>query len=265
MEMPPAPMPVMPQECFTLTIASGKGGVGKTQLSANLALTLARQGRRVLLLDGDWGLAGLDLALNVKPERTLRDVLSGAATLEEIMVRTPGGVYLLPGSPGRYDMANLDRQSCEELMQKVEALSAGFDVLLVDTAAGLGAQTVTLAASGEVLLVATPELHALRDVYALAKVLHTRFDVQRMSLVVNQVTSASEGYALYTQLQQIIENFLPLKLSYAGALPLSPDIARSSVTGEPYALHAPASASARAVEALVGKLLPPMVAQKDLS
>ena len=239
----------------TIAVTSGKGGVGKTQISANLAVSMAQQGRRVLLVDADLGLASLDLALGVRPSADLMHVLRGEAELEEILVEGVCGVMLLPACPGRYEMANLGIAARERVLNMVDELATGFDVMIIDTAAGIGSNAVAFASSAdEVLLVATPDPTSLRDAYATAKVLNRRSGVDHIHVVANQVESELDGLSVFERLDGIVRQFLSLRMSYLGCVPRDETVVRAVASGEPYVVGAPGSAAAEATERLVRRL-----------
>ena len=246
-----------PRTTRTITVTSGKGGVGKTQISANLAVTLAQRGFKVVLLDADLGLASLDLALGLSPERDLMDVLRGRATMEDILVEGPSGVQLLPACPGRYEMANLGVRERRALGEMVRDITDRFDVLVIDTGAGIGSNAVEFAASADdVLLVATPDPTSMRDAYAMAKVLHRRSGVDAIQLVANQVSSDAEGALIHDRLDSIVRRFLALELGYLGCIPRDDSVQRGVATGQPFVIGAPRSTATRATEGIVRRLYP---------
>lgn len=253
-ERPPAIL--APNGTRTIAVTSGKGGVGKTQLSANLAVLMAQQGQRVLLLDADLGLASLDLAFGVRPNVDMLSVMRGQCTVEDVLVETAAGVQLLPACPGRFEMANLSNIEHARLMSLVRGLSTRFDVWVIDTGAGIGSNSVSFAAAAdEVVLVATPEPTSLRDAYAMAKVLHRRSGVVRISLVANQVANETEGIEVYERLQAIVSRFLSLNLSYLGSVPRDEAIVRGVARGEPCVLNSPRSPASRALAKLCRRLI----------
>lgn len=239
----------------SIAVTSGKGGVGKTQIAANLAVSMARTGLNVLLLDADLGLASLDLALGLKPEMDLRQVLDGERDIEEIMVEGPGGVKLLPACPGRYEMANLGPRERSHLANAVAKVADKFHVLIIDTGAGIGSNAVDFASSADdVILVATPDPTSLRDAYAMAKVLHKRSGVERILMVANQVSSEQEGAELHSRLDAIVQRFLTLHLDYLGCVPRDESVRQACSAGEPYVIRSPRAIAARATETLVRRL-----------
>ncbi len=248
----------------TFAVTSGKGGVGKTQMAANLSVAMAREGLRVLMLDADLGLASLDLALGLRPERDLRDVVRGDCPIEQVVLRGPCEVHLVPACPGRYDMANLGSVERRRLVSEVSRLAERFDVLVVDTGAGIGSNAVAFAASAdEVLLVVTPDPSSLRDAYAMAKVLHRRGGVDRVQVVANQVRSEAEGFALFERLEGIVRQFLSLRLEYLGSVPRDEAVRGAVASGEPFVLGAEETAAARAVEAIARRLLPRSIGLRE--
>jgi flagellar biosynthesis protein FlhG len=248
--------PTKSHPLLSIAITSGKGGVGKTQIAANLAVAIAQRGRKLLLLDADLGLAGLDLALGVTPEHTLAAVLEGRMTPEEILVEGPCGLRLLPACPGRYEMANLSPKDRDALSNAIDECAAAYDVLLTDTGAGINSNSVSFAASAdEVLLIATPDPTSMRDAYAMAKVLTKRAGVETIRFVANQVTSESQGAELHDTLRGLIRRFLPIELSYLGCVPRDELVRQGAASGSPFILRAPESYAARALQSIAQRLL----------
>ncbi len=241
----------------TIAVTSGKGGVGKTQIAANLAVGLARRGLSVVLFDADLGLASLDLALGLSPEWDLRAVFEGDKRIDEILVEGPSGVKLLPACPGRYEMANLGPSERDAIANVVDEVARGFDVLVIDTGAGIGGNAVSFASSADdVLLVSTPDPTSVRDAYAMAKVLNRRRGIAQVHFVANQVASETEGAELHSCLQAIVRRFLTLELGYLGCVPSDDAVRQAVVAREPFLLRSPHSIAARATEALVRRLEP---------
>ncbi|MGE3634003.1 MAG: MinD/ParA family protein [Sandaracinaceae bacterium] len=238
-----------------IAVTSGKGGVGKTQVSANIAVTLAKQGKKVLLMDADLGLASLDLALGVSPRYNLLDVLTGTRSLDEILVTGPANVQLIPACPGRYDVANLDAGQRAALWDLIVEVARDFDVLIIDTGAGIGSNAVGFASyADDVLLVTTPDPTSLRDAYAMAKVLHRRAGRDRIHLVANHVASEREGAEIHDRMNGIVKKFLMLELAYLGAIPRDEAIRECVALGEPIAIKHPTSPAARARETFARRL-----------
>jgi flagellar biosynthesis protein FlhG len=192
-----------------LAITSGKGGVGKTFVSANLAAALARRGLRVLVLDADLGLANLDVVLNLYARTTLHDVLTGKAKLEQAIVPAPGGFSVLMGGSGMAEYARLTLDMRQRFTQVLNALTPRYDVVLLDTGAGISdAVLFAISLASEVLLVATPEPTSLTDAYATIKVLVHQQKRPRIHMIVNQANRPGDGRAITLQLQQVVERFV---------------------------------------------------------
>jgi flagellar biosynthesis protein FlhG len=192
-----------------LAVTSGKGGVGKTFVSANLAAALAKRGLRVLVLDADLGLANLDVVLNLYPKITLHDVFSGKATLEEAVVQAPGGFSVLLAGSGMVEYSRLTPEVRDKFLRIVEGLVPRFDVVLLDTGAGISDVVLfTVSMASEVLVVATPEPTSLTDAYATIKVLATQQKRNNIRMVVNQTARQGEGRAIVAQLQQVFDRFV---------------------------------------------------------
>lgn len=203
-----------------IAVASGKGGVGKTSVSVNLATALAASGRRVVLLDGDLGLANVDVFLGLSPRYTLAHVLSGERTLDEIVVSAPQGFRIVPAASGAVELANMDARAHLGLVQAFSSLAADLDVLIVDTAAGLGQSVLQFSqAAQHVLLVVRDEPASLTDAYALIKVLSRNHGVRQFHVLANMSGTAGQGKRLFDRLQRVAMRFLDVTLDYAGDIP----------------------------------------------
>jgi flagellar biosynthesis protein FlhG len=225
---PPPPIKPMGK---VVAITSGKGGVGKTFVSANLAAALAKRGNRVLVLDADLGLANLDVVLNLYPKVTLHDVFTGKAKLEDAVIRAPGGFSVLLAGSGLVEYSRLSAEVRDDFLRIMNRLTPNFDIVLLDTGAGIS-DVVLFAVSlaSEVLVVATPEPTSLTDAYATIKVLAAQQKRQTIRLVVNQAARLGDGRAITTQLQQVLDRFVPsepgrqLRLVHMGDIPADPQV-----------------------------------------
>ena len=214
-----------------VAVTSGKGGVGKTFVSANLAAALAKRGQRVLVLDADLGLANLDVVLNLYPKITLHDVFTGKAKLEEAIIRAPGGFSVLLAGSGMVEYSRLTPEVREDFFRIMSGLVPHYDVVLLDTGAGIS-DVVLFAVSlaSEVLVVATPEPTSLTDAYATIKVLASQQKRSTIRMVINQTARLGDGRAITVQLQQVLDRFVttetgkPLKLLHMGDIPADPSV-----------------------------------------
>lgn len=249
-----------------LALTSGKGGVGKTFLAANLAASLARLGRRVLVLDADLGLANLDVVLNLQPKVTLHDVFTGKAPLEEAILPAPGGFSVLLAGSGLVEYSRLTPEVREQLLQIVDALAPRYDHVLLDTGAGISDVVLyAVSLADDVLVVTTSEPTSMTDAYATIKVLAAQQQRSRIGVAVNQVGRAGEGRAICTQLQLVVDRFVtptlppsgaPLLLELLGEIPLDPSV-REAVKKRRLLLDLlPGCPAARAVDAIAVKLAP---------
>jgi flagellar biosynthesis protein FlhG len=259
-----------------MAVTSGKGGVGKTFLSANLAASLARLGRRVLVLDADLGLANLDVVLNLHPKVTLHDVFTGKVQLEDAILPAPGGFSVLLAGSGLVEYSRLTPDVREQLLHIIDTVAPRFDHILLDTGAGISDVVLyAVSLADDVLVITTPEPTSMTDAYATIKVLATQQQRREIRLVVNQVGRLGEGRAIRGQLQLVVDRFVTpmlaqasagegggdavkstLKLELLGEVPLDPAV-REAVQKRRLLLQLlPGSPAARAVEAIAARLAP---------
>jgi flagellar biosynthesis protein FlhG len=200
-----------------IAITSGKGGVGKTNIAANLAYMLSRMNKKTLILDADMGLANIDVILGLTPRYNLQHVLKGEKTMAETIVGGPGGVKILPAASGIQEMTDLSRGEKLTLLEELNSLNEDVDFLLIDTGAGIAANVMYFnVASKEIIVVVSPEPTSLTDAYALIKVLYQRYAKKRFRLLVNMVRSPAEAKEVYARLSQATDHFLNLSIEYLG-------------------------------------------------
>jgi len=238
-----------------IAVSSGKGGVGKTNLTANLAVALARQGERVCVLDADLGLANLDLLLGLSPRLTLLDVLRGDHRLEDVIVDGPAGVRVIPAASGCEDLTILDPAARLHLLDEIDALGEAIDVLLVDAAAGISQNVLHFtAAAADALLVITPEPTALTDAYALMKVLASRYGRREFLVAVNMAAGAADAEAAFARLARVAERFLRIRVEYLGYVPWDDAVPRAVRQQVPVLLAAPGTPASLALTQLAERL-----------
>lgn len=250
-----APAPVAGDALRIVAVASGKGGVGKTNVAANLAVALARLGQRVCVLDADLGLANLDVLLGLSPEASLLHVLRGERRLADVMVEGPEGIRIIPAASGFQEMTALGAEERLRLIEEVDALDGTMDVLLIDTAAGISANVLYFAAAAaEVLLVITPEPTSLTDAYALVKVLSGQYGRSEFLVAVNMAAGAADAEAAFKRLARVSERFLRVRLEYQGYVPYDDAVSRAVRTQLPVVLSAPGTPASLALIELARRL-----------
>ncbi len=212
-----------------ICVTSGKGGVGKTNVVANLAFALCKQGKRVLILDADLGLSNIDILLGLAPKYTIGHVFSGQKTLSEILIEGPGGMRVMPASSGIQELSELSESQKLFLLNELEALRGSIDVLFIDTAAGISSNVIYFnLAAQERVVVATPEPTSIADAYALIKVLFTRHNTNRFSVLVNQARTAAEAELVFRKLSMVADKFLgSLSLDYWGFVPYDVHVSKA--------------------------------------
>lgn len=214
----------------TLSITSGKGGVGKTTMTCGLAQQLASEGQRVLVLDGDFGLSNAEILFGVQPRGHLLEVMQGDKSVQEILTPVMPGLDLLSGGRALTEFNHLSAFERKALVDSVSVLDRRYDYLLIDTAPGLSENVLYLnAAAQKSLVVITPDASSLADGYALIKVLHQQFAEKHFAIVCNMVRDAQEGFVLFQRFAEVTQRFLSLGLDYWGAVPTSPLIRKASV------------------------------------
>jgi flagellar biosynthesis protein FlhG len=238
-----------------VAVTSGKGGVGKTHISANLAVLAARAGRRVLLIDADLGLANADIILGICPTRHLGHLLDGAATADEVLTEGPRGIRVLGASSGIQSLTALSDEQKLTLVSAFDPLDDRFDLVIVDCGAGIGDNVLFFAgAAQEALLVVTPEPTSLSDAYATVKVLSQEAGVGRFSVIAN-LAADFQGRDVFRRLTQVTDKFLDAKLKYLGHVPRDEDLPRAVRVQQPVVELYPRAPASRALSALCDAFL----------
>ncbi len=242
-----------------ITVTSGKGGVGKSSIAVNLAVQMKRLGKRVVVLDADFGLANVEVMLGIRPQFNLADLMFCGKTLAEIVTEGPEGIGFISGGSGIQELARMSREQVIYLTQKLAELDSVADIILIDTGAGI-ADTVLefVAASSEVLLVATPEPTSITDAYALLKTLNRRADFSREStsikMISNRIKNEAEGRNLYDKMSLIVNKFLNIQPEFMGMIPQDDTVSKAVMQQRPVTLAYPQSPAAKAMQAIAAKL-----------
>jgi flagellar biosynthesis protein FlhG len=244
-----------PPRARIIAISSGKGGVGKSNLSINLALALCKLGRQVILFDADLGLANADVLLGLQPRYNLTHFFQGARSLQEIMVEGPLGLKVIPSGSGISQLADLGAQDRERVLSHFALIEDQADFLLVDTGAGISRNVTSFArAADEVIVVTTPEPTARLDAYGLIKVLAAEGYAGRMQVVVNMAESSAEGEEVGRLMETLASRFLNAPVEMLGSIPRDRAVQKSVRAQKPFLLEYPDSPAARSVLAIAGKL-----------
>jgi flagellar biosynthesis protein FlhG len=240
----------------TLAVTSGKGGVGKTNLSANLGIALSEAGKRVVVFDADLGLANLDVVLGVKPAWTLQHVLAGEKKLHEIVGSGPGGVGYIAGGSGVGALVTLAGPELDRFLTDLVELELGTDILVFDTGAGVDNMVMTfLEAADETLLVTTPDPASITDAYATAKMLWARKPTATIRVILNMVADQAHAKAVFAKIQTISQQFLGKSLVYGGHIHSDPKAVACIRSRRPFVLADPTCHAAQDVRAIAADLL----------
>ena len=218
----------IPRPVKVIAVASGKGGVGKTNVTVNLGTALAAQGKQVLLLDADLGLANIDVMLGLHPQYNLMHVLDGSKSLEEIIVEGPHGLKIIPAASGVQKMAELSPAEHAGMIQAFSEMDQHIDVLLIDSAAGIADSVVSFTrAAQEVIVVVCDEPASITDAYAFIKLLSREYDVTRFHVIANMVRNVQEGRELFNKISLVCDRFLDVSLDFMGIVPFDDDLRRA--------------------------------------
>ncbi|MDF2589403.1 MAG: hypothetical protein K0S41_3244 [Anaerocolumna sp.] len=242
-----------------ITVTSGKGGVGKSNLSVNLAIQLSKLGKRVIVLDADFGLANVEVMLGIRPQYNLADLIFRGKSLQDIITDGPERIGFISGGSGIQELTNLTKDQIIFLTQKLYELDELADVIIIDTGAGINDSVLEfVTASSEVLLVATPEPTSLTDAYALLKTLNRKAEFiaenTSIKIVANRVESVDEANQLFNKLNVVVNKFLSIKIDFLGAIPQDSNVSKAVIQQKPYSLLYPNSPSSKAVSELANRL-----------
>ena len=242
-----------------ITVTSGKGGVGKSSISVNLAIELARTGKRVLIMDVDFGLANIEVMLGIRPEYNLADMMFRGKSLADIVIKGPEGIGFISGGSGIHELTSLTREQIVNLTMRLVELDEMADIVIIDTGAGIADAVLEfVSASTEVLLVATPEPTSITDAYALLKTLYRKSEFSaentRIKVIANRVTAQNEGRELFEKINLVVKKFLKFGMEYLGDIPQDEQVSKAIIRQKPVVLSAPDSGAGKALRKLATKL-----------
>jgi len=247
----------------SIAVTSGKGGVGKTNVTANLAIALAQRKQRVLVLDADLGLANIDIAMGLLPRFNLMHVIKGEMSLEEIIVQGPLGVSVIASGSGIRELANLSDERRARLLSSLATLKSGYDFLLIDTSAGLGRNVLGFVlAADEILVVTTPEPTAMLDAYSMIKVVLQENPRAQVKIIVNMVRDEAEAREVSDKLTVLVHRFLNSAISPLGYIVRDTRVSEAVREQNPLLMLFPGAPAARCIQAMAaqltnGRLAPP--------
>jgi flagellar biosynthesis protein FlhG len=208
-----------PQGIRVISVTSGKGGVGKSNVVSNLAIALSAQGKKVLLIDADLGLGNLDVLLGLSPVYNLNDVLNGEKSIIDILIDGPAGIKIIPAGSGVQELTSLGQHEKLKLLDELDMLEEQFDILIVDTEAGISENvTYFTVAAQEIFVVVTPEPTSITDAYALIKLLATRYSEHHFKVLVNMAKDSEDALEVFRKLANVAGRFLDISLDYLGCV-----------------------------------------------
>lgn len=235
----------------TISITSGKGGVGKTSVVVNLAKSLAQKGYKVLILDGDLGMANVDIMFNTRCEYSILDLIKGHLNIKEVVTEVDRNISLIPGGSGLYALQNMNSFERQYLLDQVSTLGQEFDYMIIDTAPGIDQNVLCLnSAAQEICIVLTPDPASFTDAYALIKVLNQRNRETQFSIICNQVKDEKEGRQLFTRFLDVVQKFLYVRLDYKVSIPMDLNLRQCTRTQQLVTVVAPSSVSSQSFQKL---------------
>lgn len=239
-----------------IAVTGGKGGVGKTNVSINLSVSMAKNGRKVILMDADLGLANIDVLLGLSSKQNLFDVMAGKASLDDILLEGPSGVRILPASSGTQSMVSMSTMEHAGLIRAFSDIRYPLDTLIIDTAAGISDSVVSFVrAAQEILLVVCDEPSSITDAYALIKLMSRDYQINKFKVLANMTHSEQEGQLMFNKLATVSERFLDVTLQYVGQIPFDPQLRKSVKRQKVLVIDSPSSPAAMAYKRLAQKVM----------
>ncbi len=240
-----------------ITVTSGKGGVGKSNVSVNLAIQFKKMGKRVIIFDADFGLANVEVIFGIVPKYNLFDMIYNNKEITDIITEGPMGIGFISGGSGVTELLKLDKYQINYMLEKLHDLDRLADIIIIDTGAGISESVLNFVmSSAEVLLVTTPEPTAITDAYAVLKAIKKRnLDISNINVLVNQIDYSSEGDEVFDKLNKVAERYLSMKLKHIGSLPSDKHVVKAVVEQTPVSILYPNAKITRAIEDLAASLL----------
>lgn len=243
-----------------ITVTSGKGGVGKSNMSVNMAIQLSRLGKKVIILDADFGLANVEVMLGTRPKYNMADMIFGGKDIRDVICKGPENIGFISGGSGIKELSNLSKDQISGIINMMYGLDSLADIIIIDTGAGISDAVIDMVlASSEVLLVTTPEPTSITDAYALLKTINKTpgFNAEntRIRMIGNRTLNMSDGYDLYNKLNSVVERFLNMKMEYLGAVPFDVNLTKAVMRQQPVSIVYPNTPAVKSIKAMAKTLI----------
>lgn len=239
-----------------ITITSGKGGVGKSNFTLNLGISLSKMNKKVVIIDADFGMANIEVLFGIIPKKSLLNVLKGENTIIEVIQEDPSGVSLISGGSGFTDLYSLTEKQIEFLLDSFAYLDETYDFILIDTGAGASNQVINMVkASRETIIITTPEPTALTDAYAMIKILKSLESIPEMFIVINRIESKKEGEEIYFKLNRVSHRFLGLDLKLLGYIPDDDNMRKAVKKQQPISILYPKAPATKSINEICKEIL----------
>jgi flagellar biosynthesis protein FlhG len=243
-----------------ITVTSGKGGVGKSNMSVNMAIQLSRLGKKVIILDADFGLANVEVMLGTRPKYNMADMIFGGKDIRDVICKGPENIGFISGGSGIKELSNLSKDQISGIINMMYGLDSLADIIIIDTGAGISDSVIDMVlASSEVLLVTTPEPTSITDAYALLKTINKTpgFNAEntRIRMIGNRTLNMSDGYDLYNKLNSVVERFLNMKMEYLGAVPFDVNLTKAVMRQQPVSIAYPNTPAVKSIKAMAKTLI----------
>lgn len=243
-----------------ITVTSGKGGVGKSNMSVNMAIQLSRLGKKVIILDADFGLANVEVMLGTRPKYNMADMIFGGKDIRDVICKGPENIGFISGGSGIKELSNLSKDQISGIINMMYGLDSLADIIIIDTGAGISDAVIDMVlASSEVLLVTTPEPTSITDAYALLKTINKTpgFNAEntRIRMIGNRTLNMSDGYDLYNKLNSVVERFLNMKMEHLGAVPFDVNLTKAVMRQQPVSIAYPNTPAVKSIKAMAKTLI----------